>query len=127
MIDCKLITEISAIPTVSGGTLFRDTSFELNLNIRKYLGDLTKKANYLWKSSGCGPLVETNSEIKFRSFSPDGISVLIGRSSGEKDRFLELWVDEGKRFLSALNVSSIHGDFCIDGNKMKLNLCFNDV
>ena len=120
MIDTQLLTEIASIPTVSSGNLLSDGSFELNLNIRKYSGDLTKKSNYLWKSSGSGPLSEINSEIKFRSFSPDGNYLLIGRSfcGSEKEKyfFLEVWGDMGNRFLSSINVSKIHGDFCTDGN-----------
>jgi hypothetical protein len=110
-----LVSEIAAIPTISSGN-FTDNSgknFDLNFNIRKYCGDVSKKTSYLWRSDG--PLIETNGEIKFKSLSPDSQTLLVGKSSGEKDRFIEIWKDGGKYFSSLINVSSVHGDFCTDG------------
>lgn len=121
MINTQLVSEISAIPTISSGNLFSDDkTFELNLNIRKYSGDFTKKTNYLWRSSA---LIETSPEVKFRCFSPDGEALLIGRNSGDKDRFIEIWKDKGNCFISSINVSSIHGNFCTDGRQQNRMLC----
>lgn len=111
----QLLTDIAAIPTVSSGALLSSEAFELNLTVRKYSGDLTKKTSYIWKSCEKGPLIEVTSEVKFRSFSPDGQTLLIGKSSGEKDRYIEIWTDGGNRFVSSINVANIHGDFCSDG------------
>ena len=62
-------------------------------------------------------LVESNGEIKFQSLSPDAKTLLICRSSGEKERFIEIWrVAEGQEFVASINVADIHGDFCTDGN-----------
>ena len=120
-----VITEIAAIPTISSGN-FLDNSgenIELNLNIRKYCGNLTKKSNYLWRSGAAASLslVESNDEIKFRSLSPDAKTLLIFRSSGEKERFIEIWrTAEGQEFVTSINVSNIHGDFCTDGKIKKI-------
>ena len=113
----QLITEISSIPTVSSGFLMQnETDFELSLNIRKYSGDCTKKSSYIWRSNEpSSPLTECNSEIKFRSYSPDGNILLIARSYGEKDQFIEIWVDGGYRYVSSINVTKLHGDFLTDG------------
>lgn len=112
----QLITEISSIPTVSSGifTGFSD-DFELNLNVRKYSGDFTKKSSYNWRPNG--QLTESNSEIKFRSYSPDGKVLLIARTSGEKDRFIEIWLEGGLRYATSINVNKLHGDFLTDGTK----------
>lgn len=113
----SLITEIAAIPIISSGT-FTDNfgeKIQLYLNVRKYCGDISKKSNYLWRSDG--PLTETNGEIKFRSLSPNSRTLLVGRSSGEKDVVIEIWEEGGQRFSSLITVSSIHGDFCTDGKK----------
>lgn len=110
----QLITEIASIPTVSSGNfIHNDDDYELNLNIRKYSGDFTKKSNYIWQSNG--QMCESNSEIKFRSYSPDGKFLLIGRSSGEKDRFVEVWSSCGRCYASTINVTNLHGDFLTDG------------
>ncbi len=114
MINTQLVSEISAIPTISSGNLLSDKTFELNLNIRKYSGELSKKSYYLWRSPA---LIETSSEIKFRSFSPGGETLLIGRNSGDKDCFIEIWKDKGSCFISSINVSNIHGNFCTDGKQ----------
>lgn len=115
----SLITEISAIPTISSGN-FVDNSgenIEINLNIRKYCGSVSKKANYIWRCGGS--LVEGNGEVKFRSLSPDAKTLLIGRFSGEKDIFIEIWTAGGHQFVTSINVSTIHGDFCTDGTQNK--------
>ena len=117
----SVITELAAIPTISSG-IFVDNSginLEINLNIRKYCGSVSKKSNYLWRPESS--LVETNGEIKFKSLSPDAKNLLIGRSSGEKDRFIEIWAAGGQQFVTSINVTTVHGDFCTDGNE-KQNL-----
>lgn len=113
----SLISEIAAIPTISSGTLLDNSgeNFELTLSIRKYCGSIAKKSNYLWKSNGS--LAESNSEIKFRSLSPNAEILLIGKSSGEKERFIEVWNENGNQFVTSINVSSIHDDFCTDGTR----------
>ena len=118
----QLITEIASIPTVSSGLFLQnEDNFELNLNIRKYSGDFTKKSNYIWRSNDqTAYLSESNAELKFRSYSPDGEVLLIGRSSGEKDRFIEVWLNGGCRYSSSIDASTIHGDFLTDGNNSAL-------
>lgn len=112
-----LISEIASIPIVSSGNFmpFND-DFELNLNIRKYSGDLTKKSSYVWRSGKESSLTESNPEIKFRSYSPDGEILLIGKCLDETSRFIEVWLDGGCRYSTSINVSNIHGDFLSDGN-----------
>lgn len=113
-----LITEIASIPTISEG-YFIDNSgenVEINLNIRKYCGEVSKKSNYLWRSGGS--LIETNAEIKYRSLSPDAKTLLIFKCSGEKERFIEIWNEGGQQFVTSINVATIHGDFFHDGIKI---------
>lgn len=129
MIDSQtqLITEIASIPTVSSGNFIHDdNNFELNLNVRKYSSDFTKKSSYIWRSNDqVGSMTESNSEIKFRSYSPDGKILLIGRSTGEKDRFIEVWLNGGSCFSFSINVTSLHGDFLTDG-KDRLTVHFRN-
>jgi hypothetical protein len=114
----EVISEIASIPTVSSGIfLNNEGSCELTLNIRKYYGKMTKKSNYLWRSeSKSNHLIEVNSDIKFRSISPDSSIFLIGRAEKDSKCFLEIWKNNSSfQFLSCIDLSSFHGDFCTDG------------
>ena len=128
----EYIADIAAIPVISSGMFVKfkfqssenennfDLNFDLNLSINKFQGELTKTSNYLWKSHGATGLMEIRSEIKFRSFSPDGSIYLVGicnfnSSTNCNSNQIEVWVDGGSRFLSCINLSNVHGDFCIDG------------
>lgn len=125
MIDESVLTDIAAIPVISSGMFVRSENenfeFELNLAINKFQGELTKTSNYLWKSNneaGSMGMNEIGSEIKFRSFSPDGSIFLVGifnSNSNEMKNFIEVWADWGTRFSSCINLTNVHGDFCIDG------------
>ena len=113
-----LVCGIASIPTVSSGMFLNNHGeFELNLNIRKYYGDMTKKSNYLWrsdcKSSG---LIDACPDVKFRSISPDGAICLIGRGDKSSKLYLEIWKNDSSfQFSTCVNVSSLHGDYCTDG------------
>lgn len=121
----QLVTEIAAIPSISGGrfTSNKTDSIELNLTIRKYSGDVTKKASYLWR--GSGPVIDSNTDVKFQSLSPDGSILLIGRSSGEKDRSIEIWSNGGCSFVTSINVKDVIEDFCCDGIISIFCTCIN--
>lgn len=142
MLDESILTDIAAIPIISSGMFIRSEGresdkFELNLTINKFQGELTKTSNYLWRSDSgeesTMSMVEIGSEIKFRSFSPDGSIYLVGlgKDSNDFKNCIEVWVDGGTRFLSCVNLSNVHGDFCIDGKlKILCNLkctCTNEI
>ena len=122
MFDDTVLTDIAAIPVISSGMFVRrdceNCDFELCLAINKFQGEVTKTSNYLWKwNNAGGPLGmnEIGSETKFRSFSPDGSICLVGISDSSSNNFIEVWVDRGTRFSACINLSKVHGDFCVDG------------
>lgn len=109
------ISGIAAIPTINNGFFINESAnnFELSVTVKKYHGKITKKTSYSWRENGL--LSEVSPDIKFRSLSPDGRILLVGKSSGEKERYIEIWTQSGCVFLNPIDVSDIHGDFCIDG------------
>ena len=111
----EIISKIAAIPTVSGGFFIDESAekFELLLTVKKYSDKITKKTTYSWCEGGA--LTERSADVKFRSLSPNGTYLLVGKSSGEKERYIEIWSKYGAVFSKAIDVSSVHGEFCIDG------------
>lgn len=117
----KVFSDIASIPTVFSGQFTNNScdDFEFSCTIRKYEGALAKKSTCLLASRHVNSVIEQASDIKFRTFSPDGALLLVGRSekkpTGDSKPQISIEIWKNSSFKSSVLVSDIHGDFCLDG------------
>lgn len=117
----KVFTELAAIPTLASGQFTgKDEEFELLLSIRNYRNDSAKKPSYVVHSQSQHHLVEQSNDVKFRSYSPDGKFLIIGKSEKKNSDLkptasIEIWQD-GTVLVNTVGLTQIHGDFCLDGS-----------
>lgn len=116
----QLFAQIAAIPTVVSGQFTNSCNeFELSLTVKKYGENFAKKSTCLLTSKYSSSVVEQTADIKFRSFSPDGSVLLIGRvekksQNDQKSQIsIEIWKDSC--FLMSFSLEDLHGEFCLDG------------
>ena len=118
----QVFAEIASVPTVFSGQFTSSCDdFELSSAFKNYGENFSKKSTYLLTSKHSSSFVEQVADIKFRSFSPDGSLLLIGRVEKKSDQkaqiSIEIW--EYGCLLKSIAVDDLHGEFCLDGNLLR--------